>query len=149
MVASSTAVRVGRRSISRRFYLMLNKAASSFFRGGVIECSSRMTGNCQVRFLEGWPPAMGAGYSAHRIDPETRCHTSTGETCQILLADASGRTSEPASVRDHAGLYCPVASTAGINAGVGDYAEFSSQIGFRRRYPLPGMLSNRGTRRQS
>jgi hypothetical protein len=34
------------------------------FQGGVIECSSRMTGNCQVRFLEGWPPAMGAGYSA-------------------------------------------------------------------------------------
>ena len=33
------------------------------FQGGVIECSSRMTGNCQVRFLEGWPPAMGAGYS--------------------------------------------------------------------------------------
>jgi hypothetical protein len=44
---------------------MLNKAASSFF-GGVIECSSRMTGNCQVRFLEGWPPAMGAGHSAVR-----------------------------------------------------------------------------------
>src|ERR1022692_1385021 len=36
-----------------------------------------MTGNCQVRFLEGWPPAMGAGYSAHRIDSETRCQTST------------------------------------------------------------------------
>ena len=34
------------------------------FQGGVIECSSRMTGNCQVRFLESWPPAMGAGYSA-------------------------------------------------------------------------------------
>jgi hypothetical protein len=34
------------------------------FQGGVIERSSRMTGNCQVRFLEGWPPAMGAGYSA-------------------------------------------------------------------------------------
>jgi len=34
------------------------------FQGGVIECSSRMTGNCQVRFLEGWPPVMGAGYSA-------------------------------------------------------------------------------------
>src|ERR1022692_3436460 len=33
MVASSTAVRVGRRSVSRRSYLMLNKAASSFFRG--------------------------------------------------------------------------------------------------------------------
>jgi hypothetical protein len=24
---------------------------------------SRMTGNCQVRFLEGWTPAMGSGYS--------------------------------------------------------------------------------------
>jgi hypothetical protein len=37
------------------------------FQGGVIECSSRMTGNCQVRFLEGWPPAMGAGYSAEHM----------------------------------------------------------------------------------
>jgi hypothetical protein len=37
------------------------------FQGGVIECSSRMTGNCQVRFLEGWPPAMGAGYSAENL----------------------------------------------------------------------------------
>ena len=37
------------------------------FQGGVIECSSRMTGNCQVRFLEGWPPAMGAGYSTQNI----------------------------------------------------------------------------------
>ena len=44
------------------------------FQGGVIECSSRMTGNCQVRFLEGWPPAMGAGYSAHRAYTETGCH---------------------------------------------------------------------------
>ena len=34
------------------------------FQGGVIECSSRMTGNCQVRFLEGWAPAMAPGYSA-------------------------------------------------------------------------------------
>jgi hypothetical protein len=37
------------------------------FQGGVIECSSRMTENCQVRFLEGWPPAMGAGYSAENL----------------------------------------------------------------------------------
>ncbi len=28
------------------------------FHGGVSECSSRMTGNLQVRFLEGWAPAM-------------------------------------------------------------------------------------------
>ncbi len=56
---------------------MLNKAASSFFKGGVIECSSRMTGNCHVRFLEGWPPAMGAGYSAHRVFAETWCRLGT------------------------------------------------------------------------
>ena len=31
----STAVRIGRRSVSSRFYLMLNKAASSFFRGAL------------------------------------------------------------------------------------------------------------------
>jgi hypothetical protein len=36
MVASSTAVRVGRRSVLRRLYLMLNKAASSFFRGALL-----------------------------------------------------------------------------------------------------------------
>jgi hypothetical protein len=35
MVFSSTAVRVGRRPVSRRFYLMLNTAASSFFRGAL------------------------------------------------------------------------------------------------------------------
>ena len=74
---------------------------------------------------------------------------TVGETSPVLLADAGGRTSEPADVRGHARLYCPVASAAWINAGVGDYAAFSSQIGFRRRYPLPGMSSNRGTRRQS
>ena len=32
---SSTAVRVGRRPVSRRLYLMLNTAASSFFRGAL------------------------------------------------------------------------------------------------------------------
>jgi len=35
MVASSTAVRVGRRSVSRRSYLTLNEAASPFFRGAL------------------------------------------------------------------------------------------------------------------
>src|SRR5207244_1834862 len=33
---SSTAVRVGRRPVSRRFYLMLNTAGSSFFRGALL-----------------------------------------------------------------------------------------------------------------
>jgi hypothetical protein len=37
------------------------------FQGGVIECSSRMKRKFQVRFLEGWPPAMGAGYSAEQM----------------------------------------------------------------------------------
>ena len=32
----STAVRIGRRSVSSRFYLLLNKAASSFFRGALL-----------------------------------------------------------------------------------------------------------------
>ena len=31
-----TAVRVGRKSVSRRFYLLLNKAASSFFKGALL-----------------------------------------------------------------------------------------------------------------
>ncbi len=29
------------------------------------------------------------------------------------MADAGGRTSEPAAVWNHAGLHCPIASTAG------------------------------------
>src|SRR5450759_3966962 len=33
------------------------------FQGGVFECSSRMKGNFQVRFLEGRVPAMAPGYS--------------------------------------------------------------------------------------
>src|ERR1017187_6315115 len=33
------------------------------FHGGVFECSSRMTGNLHVRFLEGWASAMAPGYS--------------------------------------------------------------------------------------
>jgi len=40
--------------IGYRFY----QAASSFFWGGAFGCSSRMMGNLQVRFLEGWAPAM-------------------------------------------------------------------------------------------
>src|SRR5262252_4365906 len=51
-----------------------------FFLGGVIECSSRMKANFQVRFLEGWRPAMASGHSAKRFE-ENRgnrklCHLS-------------------------------------------------------------------------
>jgi hypothetical protein len=63
-----TTVRVGRRSVSSRLYSsVVEYGRVLVFQGGVIECSSRMTGNCQVRFLEGWPPAMGAGYSAENL----------------------------------------------------------------------------------
>jgi hypothetical protein len=65
LVASSTAVRVGRRLVSSRSYLFLVEIRPRpRFSRGVLECPSRMKGNFQVRFLEGWPPAMGAGYSA-------------------------------------------------------------------------------------
>jgi hypothetical protein len=65
---SPTAVRVGRRSVSSRLYSsVVEHGRVLIFQGGVIECSSRMTGNCHVRFLEGWPPAMGAGYSAENL----------------------------------------------------------------------------------
>src|SRR5260370_36862805 len=37
------------------------------FQGGVFECSSRMKGNFQVRFLEGRVPAMAPGYSTTGI----------------------------------------------------------------------------------
>jgi Transposase DDE domain group 1 len=69
---------------------------------------------------------------------------TAGETCQVLLADAGGRTSDAAAIRNHAGLYCPVASAAGINAREGTSQSFSSQTCFSGQYPLPGMLSNRG-----
>jgi hypothetical protein len=59
----STAVQIGRKPISSRSHLFLNQTASSFFWGGVSECSSRMTGNLHVRFLEGWAPAMAPGHS--------------------------------------------------------------------------------------
>ena len=49
-----TAVRVGRRSDREGFICCLNKA-ENLFQGGVIECSSRMTGSCSVRLREGWP----------------------------------------------------------------------------------------------
>lgn len=55
---------------------------------------------------------------------------TAGETCQVLLADAGGRTSEPAAVRDYAGPYCPAAGATGIDAPGGDFTEFSSQICF-------------------
>lgn len=65
LVVSSTAVRIGRRSVSSRFYsFVVESDCVLVFQEGVLECSSRMKGNFQVRFLEGWPPAMGAGYSA-------------------------------------------------------------------------------------
>ena len=65
LVVSPTAVRVGRRSVSSRLYSsVVEYSRVLVFHGGVLECSSRMKGNFQVRFLEGWPPAMGAGYSA-------------------------------------------------------------------------------------
>src|SRR5215831_19673401 len=59
----SIAVRVGGKPVSSRSYSYLNEAASSFFHGGVIECSSRMRGNFQVRFLEGWAAARPPGHS--------------------------------------------------------------------------------------
>src|SRR5262249_22935848 len=59
----SIAVRVGGKPVSSRSYSYLTEAASSFFHGGVIECSSRMRGNFQVRFLEGWAAARPPGHS--------------------------------------------------------------------------------------
>ena len=46
--------------------LQLNQAASSFDKGGVVECSSRVTRKCYARFLEGWARVITPGYSAYR-----------------------------------------------------------------------------------
>src|ERR1017187_3362338 len=45
------------------------------FHGGVFECSSRMTGNLHVRFLEGWASAMAPGYSTI-LGPVPTCPVS-------------------------------------------------------------------------
>jgi hypothetical protein len=58
----SSAVRISSKSLSSRsgfFWIRLRPR----FSGGVFECSSRMKGNFQVRFLEGRVPAMAPGYS--------------------------------------------------------------------------------------
>ena len=60
----STAVRIGSKPVSSRsgsFWIRPRPR----FSGGVFECSSRMTGNLQVRFLEGWAPAMAPGHSTY------------------------------------------------------------------------------------
>ena len=44
-----------------------NKAASSSFKGGVIECSSRVMRKYQARFLEGRATARSPGYSAENL----------------------------------------------------------------------------------
>ena len=58
----STAVRIGSQSVSSRSY-SFESGRVLVFQGGVIERSSRMRGNLQVRFLEGWASAMAPGYS--------------------------------------------------------------------------------------
>ena len=58
----STAVRIGSKPVSSRS-ASFESGRVLVFQGGVFGCSSRMTGNLQVRFLEGWAPAMVPGYS--------------------------------------------------------------------------------------
>jgi hypothetical protein len=41
----------------------LHQAASSFFMGAFLGARAGWMGNLQVRFLEGWAPAMAPGYS--------------------------------------------------------------------------------------
>jgi len=60
----SIDVRVGRKPVSSRSCLFLNKAASSFAEGGVVECSSRVRRKSHARFLEGWARVTAPGYSA-------------------------------------------------------------------------------------
>jgi hypothetical protein len=60
----SLAVRVGRKPVSSRSSLCLNETASSFSKGGVFECSSRVMRKYHARFLEGWAIARSPGYSA-------------------------------------------------------------------------------------
>src|ERR1700693_2349070 len=70
----STAVRIGSKPVSSRSYLVFESGRVLVFQVGVLGCSSRMTGNLQVRFLEGWAPAMVPGYSTTGFwpDPEMR-----------------------------------------------------------------------------
>ena len=45
--------------------------------GGVFGCSSRMRGNLQVRFLEGWASAMAPGYSTIEAPFPVKVFTTT------------------------------------------------------------------------
>jgi hypothetical protein len=107
----------------------LNKAASSFFQGGVIECSSRMKGNFQVRFLEGRPPAMGAGYSACDLN-------SYGDECLVKGADRSSHRTYPTRQSGEVtncsgtlGQWTPLARVASEPRGNGASASSEAEVG--------------------
>ncbi len=72
----STAVR----SVASQYRVGLIRFESGrvfVFQGGVFGCSSRMTGNLQVRFLESRAPAMAPGYSTMS---RARTDKSSGES---------------------------------------------------------------------
>ena len=74
----SIAVRVGRKSVTRRPCLLLNKAASLFFQRGVLECLSRVRRKSHARFLEGWASVRRPGYSASMLGRIARLSLPAG-----------------------------------------------------------------------
>ena len=68
---------------------------------------------------------------------------TAGKTCQVLLADAGGRTSGPTAVRGHAGLYGPAAGASGIDAQGWDLTGVSSSNLFQLQCPLLACCQNR------
>src|ERR1039457_6960692 len=60
------------------------------FQGGVFECSSRMKGNFQVRFLEGRVPAMAPGYSTCGFTRVPKLH-KPDSLKRLNLFDGNGR----------------------------------------------------------
>jgi hypothetical protein len=81
-----------------------------------VECSSRMKGNFQVRFLAGWHPAMGAGYSAEMraeaILADTLVFTSGLDSVAALAAKQPIRTLTCTMTSDCFVEFIPVTETS-------------------------------------
>src|SRR6266852_9795706 len=74
------------------------------FQGGVFECSSRMKGNFQVRFLEGRVPAMAPGYSTPEVDISLNIFGAIGGQKRVVGVNF-GSTNAKRDIPMYAQLY--------------------------------------------
>jgi hypothetical protein len=131
----SIDVRVGRKPVSSRSCLFLTKAASSFAKGGVVECSSRVRRKSHARFLEGWARVTVPGYSTGGKAK----HYQTVRTIARSLRGWSGAATNRSKPSDNVPIPARVASeprgdgaSTEANAGLSGYgADFGEEIHFR------------------